>query len=265
MTKENQGLNEGMLVNLSVLYVEDDEDTRIELARYLKRRVGKLYAVENAMEGLKKFREHPVDIIITDLKMPLMDGLEMVEEIRKQDEKVPVVITSALSDSDRILSAMDLEVVKYVVKPINPGELVKVLCDIGKKSFNEHEKKLLKENKWATKEEKIALEKEIERRCAGILKNGTGKGPRKIQAFIQGGELSVEIFEMLTPMEKQLLANPKHTTLVSYFRKSFYEEIRRELETSFFEILQRPCIFVGVEQNTLKNRECLKFRIENPC
>lgn len=256
--------NDLILPNLSVLYVEDEEDTRIELARYLRRRVGKLYTVGNGLEGLEKFRENSIDIIITDLKMPLMDGLEMVREVRKIDEVIPVVITSALSDSDKILSAMDLEVVKYVVKPINPKELVAVLSDIGGKVFEDQQKELLRENTWVTKDQKKALEKEIERKYAAILKSRTGKGPKKIQAFIQGDELSLEISEMLTQMEKQLLENPKHTTLVSYFRRSFYEEIKNELERSCSKILGRACRFLVLDQKTKENWESLRFKIGNP-
>jgi len=253
--------NERILPNLTVLYVEDDEETRIELARYLRRRVGKLYTVENGLEALKIFDEKPVDVIITDLKMPLMGGLDMVRAIREKKSNLPVIITSALSDSEKILSAMDLGVVKYVVKPINPQELVKVLCEIGKKTFEDQQRKLLRENKWTTKDEKIAMEKSIERSCATILKNGTGKGPRKIQAFIQGRELSVEIFEMLTPIEKQLLGNPKHTTLVSYFRRSFYEEIKHELEKCCSETIGMDCFFQGIDQDLKENRESLHFVI----
>jgi YesN/AraC family two-component response regulator len=253
--------HEGILPNLSVLYVEDDEDTQIELTRYLKRRIGKLYTAGDGREGLKKFNENHIDIIITDLKMPLMDGMEMVESVREKDEKVPVVITSALSDSERILNAMDLDVVKYVVKPINPQELVKILAEIGKKIFDDRQKKLLDQNQWTTKDEKIAWEKEIERKCAAILKSGTGKGPRKIQAFIQGPELSVEVFDMLTPMEKQLLKNPKHTTLVSYFRRSFYEEVKNDLEKSCSEILGIDCSFMGMDQDLKENWEALTFKI----
>ncbi len=256
--------NDLILQNLSVLYVEDEEDTRIELARYLRRRVGKLYTVGNGLEGLEKFRENPIDMIITDLKMPLMDGLDMVREVRKIDVNVPVIITSALSDSERILSAMDLEVVKYVVKPINPKELVAVLSDIGKKVLQDQQKELLRENTWATKDEKMALEKEMERKCAAILKSRTGKGPKKIQAFIQGEALSIEMSEMLTPMEKQLLGNPKHTTLVTYFRRSFYEEIKNELERSCSEVLGRSCSFWDLDQNTKENWESLRFKIGNP-
>lgn len=261
MMQKNESVEEAILPNLSLLYVEDEEETRIELARYLKRRVGKLCTAENGAEGLKKFGEVPVDIIITDLKMPIMGGMEMVKEIRKIDSKVPIVMITALSDSERILSAMDLDVVKYVVKPINPQGLVKILRNIGEKIFQEKQEMLLDEDLWASKNEKTALEKEIERSCATMIKNWTGKGPRKIQAFIQGRELSVEIYEMLTPMEKNLLRNPKHTTLVAYFRRSFYEEIQGTLENTCSGILKRRCSFIDLEQQIKDNWECLRFEI----
>jgi YesN/AraC family two-component response regulator len=71
-----------LLIKYKVLYVEDDEMQRENLKIFLKRRVGKLYMAENGKEGFKVFEEQNPDIIITDLKMPVMDGIEMSKKIR---------------------------------------------------------------------------------------------------------------------------------------------------------------------------------------
>ena len=71
---------DNLLANLKVLYVEDEEFHREQLGIFLKRRVGKLYLAENGKDGLNKFKELNPDIIITDLKMPEMDGIEMTQK-----------------------------------------------------------------------------------------------------------------------------------------------------------------------------------------
>ncbi len=262
MNQQKSRYREGVLANLSLLYIEDDPETRTELTRFLKRRLGKVSTAENGIEGLQKLDREPIDIVVTDLKMPLMDGMQMVKEIRNKGLETPVIITSALSDSGGILEAMDLGVIKYVVKPMDPEELIKVITTIGAKLWEDHRRKGLKENTWATKEEKTALEKQLEKRTAGVLKQWTGKGPRKIQVFIQGQEISVNIQEMLTPMEKKLSANPKHITLVSYFRRSLYEEIKKELEEHFTEVLEVACDLTKVETNIREDRESLVLSLK---
>ncbi|NBG88631.1 Na-translocating system protein MpsC family protein [Isachenkonia alkalipeptolytica] len=262
MNQEKDRPREGVLPNLSLLYIEDDPETRIELTRFLKRRLGKVSTAENGIEGLKKLERESIDLIITDLKMPLMDGMKMVEEIREKGLEIPVIITSALSDSEGILEAMDLGVVKYVVKPMDPEALMEVIGTIGEKLWEERRRKQLKGPVWSIKEEKVALEKQLEKKTAAILKKWTGKGPRKIQVFIQGEEIFVNIQDMLTPMEKKLSANPKHITLISYFRRSLYEELKKELEEHFAGVLSLPCQLTKVEQDIREDREYLVFTVE---
>jgi len=72
-----------MLENMRVLYVEDNEDIREELAETLEFDVKELFIAENGEEGLEKFKKYKPDIVITDIKMPKMDGLKMSVEIKK--------------------------------------------------------------------------------------------------------------------------------------------------------------------------------------
>ena len=114
-----------LLSHIRLLYVEDEADTREEFSKFLKRRVGKLITGENGQDGLRRFEEQPPDIVLTDLRMPGMTGLEMVRALREKGYRTPVVILSALSDSDTILEAVDLGIVKYHVKPVDTAVLVK--------------------------------------------------------------------------------------------------------------------------------------------
>ena len=107
-----------MLKNMKVLYVEDDPQAREELLEVLKRRVGKVFAGENGKQGLELYLDHEPDIVIADLYMPEMDGLEMIRQIRAAGHAPEVIVTSAVEDANTIIGAIDAGVTKYILKPV---------------------------------------------------------------------------------------------------------------------------------------------------
>ena len=115
MTKNKNG---NLFYNLKVLYVEDEDFHREQLGIFLKRRFGKLYLAENGFIGFEKFKETSPDIVITDLKMPEMDGIELTKRIREIDKDCAIIITTAFSDVETILEAVNIGIDKYVLKPI---------------------------------------------------------------------------------------------------------------------------------------------------
>ena len=117
MTESN---NEALLLNtLRLLFVEDDPDASLELAHYLKKRVSSLAVAANGREALDLCGSHTFDVILSDLRMPEMDGMTFIRHLRSSGVQTPVVIMSAFSDSETILQAVDLGIVKYCVKPVN--------------------------------------------------------------------------------------------------------------------------------------------------
>ncbi|MFM8331402.1 MAG: diguanylate cyclase domain-containing protein [Candidatus Methylumidiphilus sp.] len=108
---------------LRVLYVEDDLEIRSQLEHFLARRVGALFCAGDGGEGLDVFRRCQPDIVITDLQMPVMNGLEMIEAIKELAPHTPVIITTAFNETHYLLKAIDLGVDAYVVKPINSAHL----------------------------------------------------------------------------------------------------------------------------------------------
>ncbi len=109
--------------NIKVLIVEDDEIARENAVEYLEEYFSNIYESSNALDALKIYKLKKPDIIITDIQMPKLNGLEFVERIRQKDKKVQVIVLTAFCDKEYLLKAVELQLVKYLIKPINEYEL----------------------------------------------------------------------------------------------------------------------------------------------
>jgi len=121
-----------ILENLKILYVEDDEFTREEVTEFLEFEVKDVIVAENGKDGIEKFKENDIDIVITDINMPIMNGLDMAREIKKLSSNTPIIITSAYSDSDFIIKAIEIGISRYVLKPIDVDELLTMIMKSAK-------------------------------------------------------------------------------------------------------------------------------------
>lgn len=119
--------DEAYLKTLTLLYVEDDEAARTQTEVFLRRRVGRVVSAPNGVEGLAAFQKNAIHVVVTDIRMPGMDGLSMVDAIRKLAPAVPVIVTTAFEQSDYMMRAIDLGVDKYVVKPVRAERLEEAL------------------------------------------------------------------------------------------------------------------------------------------
>ena len=122
-------LDQNYLKTLTVLYVEDDGDTREQFCEFLLRSVGTLITAVNGAEGLDAFVKRAPDIVITDILMPVMDGLTMASEIRKLARSVPIIVLTAFEQTDYLKRAIDIGIDKYVPKPVNSYLLFECLLD----------------------------------------------------------------------------------------------------------------------------------------
>ena len=127
MKPANQSAAAKSFKDLSVLYVEDDDEIREQLTHFLSRRVGVLYTATNGREGLESFRVHQPDIVLSDIRMPEMDGLDMVGAIKQEKPSTPVIMTTAFNETEYFLKAIDIGVDKYVMKPVKVDTLVEAL------------------------------------------------------------------------------------------------------------------------------------------
>jgi len=113
--------------NLTVLYVEDDQIAKENGIEYLKNYFSNIYDASNAIDALKLYTTFKPDIIITDIQMPKLNGLEFIKQIRKKDNTTQVIITTAYSDKDYLFKAIELKLVKYLVKPISQKDFDEAL------------------------------------------------------------------------------------------------------------------------------------------
>jgi len=115
------------LLSLSILYVEDDKLTRSVFIKILKKLVDTLHVAEDGQEGLELFNALEIDLIITDITMPRMDGLEMTAAIRKIDKNIPIIITTAYNDPTHLLKAINYGADRFLNKPVKTKELAEIL------------------------------------------------------------------------------------------------------------------------------------------
>lgn len=135
----------------TILYVEDDAVTRkmVELLIAGKLSDVTLIAAEDGEAGLASFRSHDPDIVITDVNMPVMDGIRTIKEIKKSFKGARIIVTTAVSDISRILEAIDIGINHYVLKPIDNAKLIAAITacisDIGlERKIHEQEESIRK-------------------------------------------------------------------------------------------------------------------------
>ncbi|MDX1808531.1 MAG: response regulator [Sulfurospirillaceae bacterium] len=114
-----------------VLYVEDDISVQNQTKMILGDFVKEVVVANDGEEGLKILSERNVDLIITDITMPNLNGIEMLKKLRFEDKNMtPVIITTAFTETDYLLDAVKLRVEGFVMKPINIRELVTSMYNI---------------------------------------------------------------------------------------------------------------------------------------
>lgn len=139
------------MLNITLVIVEDDHELKERLTRILSRKISVVKSFENASSALAALATIKPDIIITDIKMPEMNGLEMISIIRKTYPNIPVIITSAFSETDYFLKAIELKIEHFLIKPIDVEKLLEMIVEIADRIKT---KKLLIENQDLLKQYK---------------------------------------------------------------------------------------------------------------
>lgn len=111
----------------SILLAEDEENVRESFKKVLLLYVDKVYTASNGQEAFELYNKFHPDILITDLKMPKLNGLDLIKKIREENEEIPIIVTSAYTDQEFLLESIKLSLVEYAVKPIREINLSQLL------------------------------------------------------------------------------------------------------------------------------------------
>jgi len=173
----------------TILYAEDDQEARENLAIILQQYFDIVYTATNGKEALNLYREkHP------DISMPCLNGLDVARIIRQADPAIPIIILSAYSDREKLLSAVNLKLEAYLLKPIDHTELtetiLRLIDQIEDKEIIHLRKDLIWNRKNANliyKEQQVKITKK-ERLLLHILTKHIGQ-------YISNDELIIQIWQ----------------------------------------------------------------------
>ena len=108
-----------ILKNLNILYIEDEENIRINIKKVLLLLCENVFDASSTEEAKIILKEQRIDIVISDINLPDNDGISFVKELRKTDKTIPVILLSAFTDTKYLLEATKLKLVDYLTKPID--------------------------------------------------------------------------------------------------------------------------------------------------
>ncbi len=123
----------GKKFDLTLLYVEDEDSIRQNAIEFLSDQFIEIYEARDAKEALEIYYSKRPDIIITDINMPKINGLELCKKIREKNSSIPIIIITAFTDQSYLLQAIELNLVKYITKPIDEYILNSALEQCAKK------------------------------------------------------------------------------------------------------------------------------------
>jgi DNA-binding response OmpR family regulator len=111
----------------SLLYIEDEAYIREMVVEYLQPYFSNIYEADNGKKALEVYQEKQPDVILTDIEMPQMNGLEFIEQIRKKGSNTPAIVLTAHTTNTYLFKAIELNLIKYLTKPLQEEELLKTL------------------------------------------------------------------------------------------------------------------------------------------
>ena len=109
---------------INLLYVEDNEDARESTLNLFENFFTNITIAVDGQDGLDKFKNNKFDLIITDIDMPLLSGLKMIEEIKQLDKNIPILVLSAYNEISYTKKSTYLDIYDYLVKPIELDQFI---------------------------------------------------------------------------------------------------------------------------------------------
>jgi len=118
------------ICDISILIAEDEKKLLNTMVEYLELFFENVYTAEDGLTAYEIYKKQKPDIIIADIHMPHLDGLSMIEKIRKKDLRTKIIITTAHSEKEKLIQAIELHLVKYLIKPVQSDILKEILLSL---------------------------------------------------------------------------------------------------------------------------------------
>jgi DNA-binding response OmpR family regulator len=220
-------MDNSKISDISILIAEDEKKLLNSMVEYLQLFFTYVYAAQDGVSALEIYQKEKPDIIVADIHMPRLDGLSMIEKIRRTDQDTKIIITTAHSDKEKLLQAIELHLVKYLVKPVDSTTLKDLLLSLVNELRHKNHIISLKDGySWDTQKQKLFKgEEEI------ILKNREEKVLTLLCSKVNQTVSAIDIYNTLyedqperdfssnaiTSLIKRLRQKlPKHTLKSSY-------------------------------------------------
>ena len=114
----------------TVLYAEDDPYIQRSVVEYLGKYFKNVYVSSDGQEALRLYHDMKPDALILDIDIPHIDGLSVAKSIREDNKSIPIVMLTAFTDKDILLQATELNLSKYLVKPVAPDDFKEAMRKI---------------------------------------------------------------------------------------------------------------------------------------
>lgn len=119
--------------SLTILYVEDDLLARDAVVVLLQEFYRNIIIAEDGIEALALYNEHPIDLVITDIGLPHLDGIELTKQLKKRNSDLNIIITSAYSDKEYLLESIKSGITDYFIKPLQIDEILRIINTVAQK------------------------------------------------------------------------------------------------------------------------------------
>lgn len=204
--------------NQKILLVEDDLLALEVMKEFFENYFLNVYTAKDGLQAIETFNKNDIDVVICDIKIPYINGLDVIKKIREENYIVPIIITSAFSDKDMLLKASNLNIQGYIMKPIELNDIKDILNRI-----------FLHQNEGNDKEDMIKLNDEfyLDRINHQLINNDEKIQLRKKESQLlellldkRGSVVTYEIIEQIIWYDNdEVMSSATLRTIVKNLRK----------------------------------------------
>lgn len=228
-----------MSERINILYIEDDKIVADTVSRILQLLNQNLFTSYNGLEALEVMQDNQIDIVITDIRMPKLDGINLIEKLRTSGIEVPIVITTAFNEIEYLKKAIEFSVESFIEKPIDLKKLISTITKIS---------------------QRITIKKELERKKLQIehFKEAINKS-NLIVTTTKEGEITNINYDLFSNLSEEI-KKEKISKISSVINNSELEKIYKLINN--FEVYNKTINIIFKERKYVVNLTVFASEIE---